>query len=451
MGTHGSGFTKRHSRVLTGRGTHGGANITDVSPSDSWYGSQIDLEQITNQDIAPGAVDGGQVQDGVITQDHFDLTPPGVPTSLALASTVGIGPDGTPAVILRITWVDPTDTDLAGVLIEVTDQIEFDGGDPVWTSSSQYYASAGLLAYDVVGVTASTTYYVRLRAQDVQGNRGAYTSVVSTVSALDTVAPPVPGNPQAVAGFRGAIFKWDTSTAADIDVYEVRYAVDDGSGTGPTTAWATIRARATTVWISGLEPDVRYWFQVSAIDRSKNQSAFTANSAVAPVTYAVPTQVGSADIAAYSISSEMIDTAGLDADVIKTGLLAIGTTDGAADGLQVFDAAATTADKMVGWWDEDGIRVYSSTDKSDYVLITEASVSVVSNGVTVTAMDVDGINASAINFGRLSGGHNIVPNSSFEVGAFSSETSVVNSSFTLDDQSRTSKAGAIVTIDGATW
>lgn len=451
MGTHGSGFTKRHSRVLTGRGTHGGANITDASPSDAWYGSQIDLEQITNQDIAPGAIDGGQVQEGEITADHFDVTPPDVPTSVVLSSFVGTGPDGTPSVILRITWVDPADTDLAGVLIEVTDQVEYDGGDPVWTSPSQYYASAGLQAYDVIGITGSTTYHVRLRAQDVQGNRGAYTAVYSLVSELDTEAPPIPTNPQAVAGFRGAIFKWDVSTASDIDLYEVRYAVDDGTGTAPGTSWTTIRARATTVWISGLEPDVKYWFQVAAIDRSRNSSAYTADSAVAPVTYAVPTQVGAADIAANSISTTMIDTAGLDADVIKTGLLALGTISGAADGLQVFDASATTADKMVGWWDENGIRVYSSTDKSDYVLITEASVSVVSNGVTVTAMDTNGINASAINFGRLSGGHNIVPNSSFEVGAFSSESSVVNSSFTLDDQSRTSKAGAIVTIDAGTW
>lgn len=452
MGTHGSGFTKRHSRVLTGRGTHGGANITDVSPSDSWYGTQIDLEQITNQDIAPGAVDGGQIEPGSVPASVFDTTPPSAPTGVALTSAVSVNSDGSSYVILRVSWTDPTDSDLHGVFIEVTDQFSSDGGAPVWTNPSQYFAAKTIQAYDVVGVSGSTTYYVRLRAVDVQGNYSAYTAESSVVTLLDTTPPPVPTNPQAVAGFRGAIFKWDPSSAPDIDSYEIIYAIDDGTGTAPTSAWTTVRARTTTIWISGLNPGTRYWFRVAALDRSKNMSAYTSDSSVAPVTYADPTQVGSADIAANTISSSMISTSGLDANVIKTGLLVLSTNlANYADGIQVFDNSATTQDKMVGWWDEGGIRVYSSTDKSDYILITAASIKVVSNGTTTTAITTDGIDASAINLGRLSGGHNLVPNSSFEVGAFSSETSASNSTFTLDDQSRTSKAGAVVSIDGATW
>lgn len=67
MGTHGSGFTKRHSRVLTGRGTHGGANIKDISPGEYSYGTIPDLEQIGGDYIAPDSIDNGHLIVGSIT------------------------------------------------------------------------------------------------------------------------------------------------------------------------------------------------------------------------------------------------------------------------------------------------------------------------------------------------------------------------------------------------
>lgn len=432
------------------RQAHGGP-FDPTGTTDALYGGVTGGEAIGWQDFGGEVVGEGNIQPGAVTPLTFDTTAPSVPTGLAVTSLNGTGSDGSSAVILRVTWTNPTDTDLHGTFIEVTDSEDEDGGGTaVWTNPAAHFVGHEVQSLDILGVLGNTKYFVRINAIDIQGNRSGYTSEVAYTTVGDLVAPDIPSNVVAVAGFRGAILKWGQVTVSDLSDYVFRYAPDDGTGTAPNTgAWTEQRTKSTTVWVTGLTPDVRYWFAVQAVDRSGNESDFSAD--VLAETSCVPTQVGAADIAANTISAAHITTSGLTADIIKTGILALGTVSGIADGIDVYDAGATTANKKVGQWDEDGIKIYSSTDQSDYIHITEASLTVYSNGVPVTAITTSGIDASAINFGRLAGGHNLVPNSSFEVGAFSLETSVVNSSFTLDDQSRTSKAGAIVTIDGATW
>lgn len=454
MATHRRATNKSNTRhrheAGVQRSAHGGP-FDPTGTTDALYGGVTGGEAIGWQDFGGEVVGPGNIQPEAVTPETFDTTPPSVPTGLAVTSLNATGSDGSSQVVLRVTWTNPTETDLHGTFVEVTDDESADGGGTaVWTNPEAYFVGHEVQSLDILGVLGNTKYFVRVNAVDIQGNRSGYTSEVSHTTTRDLVAPDVPSNVTAVAGFRGAILKWSSVQVSDLSEYVFRYAPDDGTGTAPNTGnWTEQRTKATSVWVTGLTPDQRYWFAVQAVDRSGNESAFSAD--VLAETSCVPTQVGAADIAANSVSAAHITTSGLNADVIKTGILALGTISGIADGLEVYDALATTANQKVGQWDEDGIKVYSSSDQSDYIHITEASIVVYNNGVAVTAITTEGIDASAINLGRLAGGHNLIPNSSFEIGAFSSETSVVNSSFTLDDQSRTSKAGAIVTIDAGTW
>jgi hypothetical protein len=54
----------------------------------------------------------------------------------------------------------------------------------------------------------------------------------------------------------------------------------------------------------------------------------------------------------------------------------------------------------------------------DYLRITNAGLTVYKAGVATTAITPDGIDASAITFGELPGGHNVTKNSSFELAGF---------------------------------
>lgn len=462
MATHRRATNKSNTRhrheAGVQRSAHGGP-FDPTGSTDSMYGSSYggvyggvtDGEPIGWQDFSGEVIGPGNIQEEAVTPETFDTTPPSVPTDLALTSFNSTATDGSSKVVLRITWTNPPETDLHGVFIEVTsDQEEDGGGTPVWLNPASFFAGHEVESFDVLGVVGSTEYFVRLNAVDIQGNRSGYTSVVSHTTTRDTEAPETPSNVMAVAGFRGAILKWSRVAVSDLEDYVFRYAPDDGTNTAPDTGnWTEQRTKATVVWVTGLTPDQRYWFAVKAVDRSENESDYSADDY--DTTSCVPTQVGAEDIAANTISAVHIDTAGLSADVIKTGRLALGTIAGVVDGLEVYDANATTDNQKVGQWDDGGIKIYDSDDQSNFIHLTEGSLKVYRNNVVVTAITPDGIDASAISFGRLSGGHNLIPNSSFEVGSFASETTVVDSSFTLDDQSRTSKTGAAITIDSGTW
>jgi hypothetical protein len=449
--TNDPNVNKRH--LLGGaaqRTTHGGP-FDPTLPTNGLYGSVVDTEPIAWPDVQGEIIGAGNIQPESVTADLFDTTAPAAPTDLALDTFVTQDLDGDGEVVIRVTWTPATDDDLNGVYIGYTDESVDDAGlDPDWTNEKTIFAGAEFSQFDIIGVRGAVQHWVRIRSVDLLGNRSDLTDAETIVSAADSDAPSVPTGANAVAGFRGAIFKWNPVAVSDLAEYEVRYAVDDGTGTAPETGnWVTVMTRTTVIWISGLEPDVRYWFEVGAIDRSGNHSGFTADDLA--TTSCVPAQVGAADIAANTISATHIAASGISADSIKSGLLSVGTMTGLADGIRIYDADATTADKLVGLWDENGIKVYASDDKLDYVHITEASVIVYKNGVAITAMTPDGIDASALTFGRLAGGHNLIPNSSFEVGAFSAQSTVGNGSFTFHTDTRMTKTGAVFTIDSGTW
>jgi hypothetical protein len=281
--------------------------------------------------------------------------------------------------------------------------------------------------------------------------------VGSPVDAAVVMAPPLdivaPGQPQSVevtGGYKGIGAKWNGSDANDLMFYEVRHTKDDGLGAPITASWVLFRTRANAVFITGLALDVdgdglpidtRYWMQVRAVDFTGN--VVTSTGDVTPVPfdsnpeagwttaldgYASP--IGANDIAADTITANMIATTGLDAGVITSGLIKVGTVAEYPDGIEMYNGAI-----RVGKWDEDGIYIGNTTvglpfhidpdgtvvdDLAgvDYIRITNAGLTVYKAGVATTAITPEGIDASAITFGELPGGHNVAKNSSFELAGF---------------------------------
>lgn len=260
--------------------------------------------------------------------------------------------------------------------------------------------------------------------------------VWGTVS--DMQAPGVPVEVVLTAGVLGFLARWAGTTAADLTFYEFRYAPDNGTGTAPDTElWKTARSKANALWVGGLT-NILYWFQVRAIDSSGN--VVTSLTDDTPVKYTEDSEAGfsaalsvtplltdSADIAEGAVGTSHISIGGLDAGVIRAGYLRVAVSDATAiDGIQVYNGSA-----LVGFWNETGLYVYSSTDSTDYVRVYEGGISVFLDGSEVAALSPAGVNASAITSGTLPGGGNIVKNSSFELADFSVPTTVT-AVWTLD-------------------
>lgn len=319
------------------------------------------------------------------------------------------------------------------------------GGENVVQNSIYYVLSAGLTA-DAFEFSATVGGTPFVLTSAITGGYAApwpgYALVVDGVMdppdsrAVTHSWNEPPGWPQnfAVAGgFKAIAARWDATSVPDLMFYEFRYTPDDGTGTAPnTTLWVKVQTRATTISITGLTIGALYWAQVRAVDYTGNVATSTTDAT--PVQYeafqeagwtpylsVTPAAVGAADVAFNSVITNILSANLIDATTIQAGLLAINTSDVTmADGIEVWNAGIRVAK-----WDETGLYIGSQAaglpadlSASDYVLLNDAGLTVYQGGVAQSAITPAGVNASAINFGTLAGGHNLILNSSFELAAF---------------------------------
>jgi len=504
---------KRHAASAYSRETHSGSSIDFGSPTDSLYGSQMDLEAVTVVDlgqgsvtdgaIAEGGLDGGSViRAGTLPPAALDQTPPPLPGTISVTSELVPDSDGSSIVAIKVTMTPPTDDDYFATYIETTDLSDGDPitPSPVWQRPLMTMTGKGVSTGYVLGVAGSTQHWVRLRTVDVIGNYSVYSAVYPVLTVGDTSAPGIPQSPAGAGGYRSIGVRWTGSGAADLMHNEVRYA-PDLSGAPDVTNWQSVRARGNSVYIDSLVPG-SYWAQVRAVDFSKNVAGrwsatglassdvftcvdhtfvndekvsfedYTGAAELDPVDdfwviNATPTTfqvsaalgggvfdfttafigfvtqnpqvavnylsdgdagwsllvgpmvaalVGASDVAFNSVVTNILSAGYIDAGTIQTGILVIDTGPGTADGIKVRYGGIE-----VGSWDETGIKVRSKVSgrsSLDYLWMDDAALTVYSDGDATSAITVDGINASAINFGTAAGGHNLAFNSSFELSDF---------------------------------
>lgn len=412
-------------------------------------------------DTWTAAIDGGLIIPGTLPPGGLDSLSPKAPTALTMATVFSSGPGGDPEMGLQVTLTQPTLntddtplTDLLATYVEVTDDIlnptdpDVDWA-PAWTRPLMASIPASHTSTVLMGVRGVTRYWARARSVDTSGNLSVYSAVVESTTTADPVAPGMPQGIALVSGYKGVGVRWLGSDARDLMFNEVRYA-PDLAGVPDTTDWTLLRSRANVLFIANLALALdgegnavakTYWVQVRAVDHSGNVVTSAVDSTAvnfltspeagwttAQSASALP--IGQADIAANSITTNLIATEGLDAAVIRSGYLKVGTTDAFADGLEVWNGGVRVV-KV----DEDGIYIGNVTvglpfvadaggvqvddfSSIDYIHLTNAGLTIYQAGVAQTAVTPSGINASAINFGSLPGAHNVLRNSSFELAAF---------------------------------
>jgi len=255
--------------------------------------------------------------------------------------------------------------------------------------------------------------------------KGTSSQVAAAAVAVtpDTVAPAMPQNVVAVGGFRGAAITWNPVGGEDLMFYQVRWGTD-----GADFSVGRMNVKASTVWVPDLDPDVTYYFEVRSVDLSGN--VVTSDVDDTAVNYltdgeagwtaavtAIPTQVGSADIAANTITSSMISTAGLMADVINGGTITLTPSGSDITGAYALEIRDSDGNLQAVWDPTDGITIYGS-DAADYATFDDGYLRFYKDGILTAEIGPEGITADSIRLGALSGGNNLVLNSSFEMSAF---------------------------------
>jgi hypothetical protein len=133
--------------------------------------------------------------------------------------------------------------------------------------------------------------------------------------------------------------------------------------------------------------------------------------------------VGSDQIGAGAVTDDKIEN--VDAGkVVGDGDLAVGgPTDppsGRAASIQVY----STNGELLGSWNGEGLLIRNTADPMLLVRLTEGTLSFSDDGGLSwgTAINADGINATALRVGHFDGGSNRVSNSGFEIALFSIES-----------------------------
>ncbi|MCH8950745.1 MAG: T9SS type A sorting domain-containing protein [Proteobacteria bacterium] len=204
--------------------------------------------------------------------DARDIVSPAMPVGLQAEAG-----DGS----VQLTWRANSEADFARYVIY--------GGTapgsstPVDTSSSLQDTTI-LMA----GLTNDTTYYYRITAIDQSGNESPYSTEMSATPA-DMTSPPIPLGLVAVADNQSINLSWRPVEADDFAMY----VVYGGETTIPTVAIDTAHNISdSTLVFTSLTNGTTYFYRLTSVDSSGNESDYSDEVSAAPVLLALDELAG---------------------------------------------------------------------------------------------------------------------------------------------------------------
>lgn len=368
----------------------------------------------------------------------IDTTPPDAPLIRGLATLSSQQNDGTSFTVIQATVgyaSNPGYDDLNEYIVEST-RFVLPGGQPDWTFAAVWSVPSA----DVTGTINSaitlapllpaTTYFLRAAARDRSGNRSGWSATSSILSSTDSQGPPVPTGVVTAAGFQTIGVRWEPSSALDYDYTEVQWRV------APAGGWTSIRVSGTLTVVTGLTNGTTYEVRLRSVDTSGNvlrdtgvddvngnpvyetvKVAADPNAGWVSGANATPSTVPGSSLVWDSAMIADVFAGEINADWITAGTLRVGGGSGNAVAISVFDSGG----RSIGRWSTAGIEMLDPDNPGYKLVIDEASLSIYTNADTATpfravSLTPLGIDAASITFGSARGGHNLVQNSSFELG-----------------------------------
>ena len=192
-------------------------------------------------------------------------------TTMAVpANPTNLTATGTSASQINLAWtnnaVNPAATNIA--VYKSTDGVNF---------SWSYTLSPTASSFSVTGLTASTTYYFRIRAYNANGTSGYSNTSSATTSptTAPTLPPNAPSGLAATAASSSQINLAWTNNATNQNGFQIQQSSD---GTNFTTV-ASVGAGVTSYLVSGLSASTTYYFQVIAYNPVGNSAPSNVASA----------------------------------------------------------------------------------------------------------------------------------------------------------------------------
>jgi fibronectin type 3 domain-containing protein/photosystem II stability/assembly factor-like uncharacterized protein len=129
------------------------------------------------------------------------------------------------------------------------------------------------------GLTNGTRYYFRVTAVDSTGNESSYSDAVSAVPA-DRLAPSAPSNLVVTDSSSGTIsLEWGKNVEPDL----LCYRIYRGTSSNPTTKVDSATGSSdTSKTFTGLTNGTRYYFRVTAVDSTGNESGYSNETNAVP-------------------------------------------------------------------------------------------------------------------------------------------------------------------------
>lgn len=186
-----------------------------------------------------------------------DLVPPDPPAGLNVINS-GVGGQ------LNIDWMENTEPDLAGYNI-----YRSTSPSGAFTLLNAALLNAGT-GYADTGLTDGQAYYYRVTAVDYAYNESRPSTVASGISS-DTI-PPVTPSDLAVndpGGGNRLDLSWTPNTETDLAGYHIYRSA---SAAGPFNRVNSAVVTSTAYSDTGLTEGVTYYYQITAVDRTGNES-----------------------------------------------------------------------------------------------------------------------------------------------------------------------------------
>ncbi len=197
--------------------------------------------------------------------NYVPPTPPVAPSNLV--ATV-------PAYSVTLTWNDNSADE---TLFRVQRALDVSGAPDTWVDVVA--TAPNTVSYVDASVSASTTYWYRVRAES-NGGLSAYTTAVSVTTPPPPPPPSAPADLQAAAVSPSQVGLSWTDVATETS-YELERAPDVSGAPGAFAPLVTLSANTTGFSDTGLQPSTPYWYRLRSVNPG-GASAWVTTSATTP-------------------------------------------------------------------------------------------------------------------------------------------------------------------------
>jgi len=174
--------------------------------------------------------------------------------------------------------VNATALSQTAVKVTWTGDADADGYYVYWGTSStnldqKEQVGQSIRQFTITGLSAGTTYWVAVSAFDSISGETSKSNADEVTTQSDTLKPATP------TGFDitsindiaedSVTLKWNKNTETDLDHYTIYYGTTSGS---LNSSEDTEDKDETSLEITGLDPSTRYFFAITAVDTSDNES-----------------------------------------------------------------------------------------------------------------------------------------------------------------------------------